>query len=206
MGTPQIPKTQQDALPLQTIGDAIATNADTVTFIGNVIIKKWGPASTGINGQSSNVADPTGLAGHSYLLSNWLDFTGMTRFTAYLGVTITAAGGNATTNWIVRAIGASVVAAGVVVEPNAFGSPDIRNLLGTYGASAFPQVGVLNVGILTGLATFPTNASATCGWMVGGPSIGGQPSMGASGSVRLWLDSSSGADPKLNYLTVIAEA
>ncbi len=206
MAAPQIPKTQQDALPLQTIGDAIATPADTVTFLGNTIIKKWSPASTGINGQSSNVADPSGLAAHAFLMTNWLDFSGMTRFTAILGVTINSAGGNIATNWVVRVIGASVVAAGVVVEPVPFGTPDIRNLTGTYGASAYPQVGSLNVILLTGLATFPTNASATCGWMIGGPSVSSQASMGASGTCRLWLDSSTGADPKLNYLTVIAEA
>ena len=165
-----------------------------------------GPASTGINGQSSNVTDPTGLAGHAFLMTNWLDFSGMTRFTAFLGVTITAAGGNVATNWVVHVIGACVVAGGVVVEPVAFGTPDIRNLTGTYGASAYQQVGSLNVGLLAGLAAFPTNASASCGWAIGASGVGGQVGTGASGTCRLWLDSSSGADPKLNYLTVIAEA
>jgi hypothetical protein len=212
MAQPQIPKTQQDALPLITVGDAIAQAADTVTIIGSTIIKKWGPAATGINGsQDSNIADPT-TAGQVYLLTNWLDFSGMTRFTVALATQIPIGGiaGNVTQNWVLRVIAAAQQSGGTIVEPvpNPPG-PDRHNLLGSIGAQLYPQVGAFNIQAIAGLVAgdLPLNMSSCCGWSIGGaPGVGGSVSLGCAGTCRLWLGATAGATVRFNWLTVIAEA
>jgi hypothetical protein len=77
MGTPQIPKTQQDALPLQTIAGALAGD---IQVVGNALTRYWAPSVTGISGSfRTNIG-----ASASFILSNFLDVRGCNQFQAIM--------------------------------------------------------------------------------------------------------------------------
>jgi hypothetical protein len=81
MGTPQIPKTQQDALPILTIAQA---SAGDIQLLGNSITKFW--SSAALNMPFSNIS--TG----SIAYSSTLDVRGCTKFALVVKRTFTVDG------------------------------------------------------------------------------------------------------------------
>jgi len=204
-----VPMNQINALPILSI-DAASTPPSTVVVTGTgKIIRTWLPAVSGINGQSSNVADPRGDP-NAYLITNWLDLTGMSAVTLMLGVETPAPfAGDVLVSWTVRAI-PMCTAGGVTVDPTPFlPGPNTRNMTGVYASAAaapFPVVGVMGVPALTGLAGVAIGYKlATCGWGIGTNSTGSHVGIPVNGVFKL-LFIGGGADPLLNYLTVIASS
>lgn len=92
MGTPQIPKTQQDALPLQTIAGALAGD---IQVVGNALTRYWSPSVTGINGAKRvNIG-----AGASFILTSFLDVRGCNQFQAIMVRTAITVTGDDTTRF-----------------------------------------------------------------------------------------------------------
>lgn len=199
------PQNQLFALPIITAAEAAEPGEYAV--VGSNVVRTWTPAQTGINGAACNVSDPRTPAFGNFLLTNWLDFTGMTKFTAVLIGQVNAAGGDVAMNFIVRAIAGSVESlSGAYLEPIQAAPPSTLNMTGAWGASAFPQVGNLNFPALTGVAAFPAFKMACCGWQTGGTGTGGNVGTGPMGPTRLWLSSTTGADPIQAYLWVRASS
>jgi len=160
--------------------------------IGNQLVRYWPPAQTGINGQSSNVADPR-TAGSSYLLSNYLDFSGCKIFSCLLGVKITAIGGDVAQTWNVHPLPFVSTVDGPIDPVPVLPGPSNRNLTGGYAASAVPAVGTLVFPALSPGA-FPAYEFARMQFA------------NALGTVRLLLVAATGRDPALNFLTVWASS
>ena len=199
------PQSQLDALPIITAAEA--AEPGEYAIVGANVVRTWTPAQTGINGALCNVSDPRTPAFGNFLLSNWLDFTGMTRFTAVLVGQVNAIGGDVAMNFIVRLVGGALnPVSGGYVEPVPEATGDTRNMTGGWGASTFPEAGVLNFPALNGLAVFPSFKVANCSWQVGGPASGATINMGAMGPTRLWLSASNGADPIQAFLWVRASS
>lgn len=81
MTTPQIPKTQQDALPIQTIA---AANSGDIQVVGNTISKFW-------SGPALNMGNSVSEAANFSYYSNQLDVRGCWRFALVLTYTTTGA-------------------------------------------------------------------------------------------------------------------
>lgn len=207
-----VPMNQINALPILSV-EAASTPPSTVVVTGTgKIIRTWLPATSGINGQSSNVADPRTPAAGAFLITNWLDFTGMASVVLMLGTRVMALGGDSVVDWGVRLIPMVTAGASGVVDPTpVLPGPSTLNLTAGWGnvggaGAAFPQVGGLHMGALTGLV-FPGGPylkSAVCGW--GASTPGAAAGLPVSGVFKLWLLSATGADPAENYLTVIASS
>jgi hypothetical protein len=202
MAFAQVPKNQIDALPVETILEA--TQPTETKIVGNRIVKTWNPTATGINGQSSNVANPQDGTG-AFLETNQFDFTGMVYVTLSLGQKITAVGGTTVVGWTVNAVARAFTVDGEV-NYHAFATPDSRNLTGAYAATAFPQVGNLACAALIGIPGYPVYRGAQCSFSTGGIGVGGNVNTGVIGVCRFFLRSATGADPCLNYLTIIASS
>jgi hypothetical protein len=202
MAFAQVPKNQQDALPLETILEA--TQPSDIKIVGNRIIRIWNSTASGVNGQSSNVANPQDGAG-AFLETNQIDLTGMVYVTLSLGQRIASVGGTTVVGWIVNAVARAFTVDGEV-NPHAFGTPDSRNLTGAYAATAFPQVGTLQMAALIGIPAYPVYRMAQCSFSTGGIGVGGNVNTGILGVCRFYLRSTTGADPCLNYLTITAQS
>lgn len=198
-----LPVVQIDALP--EISIATYATSHTQIKVGANIFRTWTPTQTGINGQSSNVGDPRGDA-NVYLLTNWLDFTGMTRVTLSLLAIVGAAGGEGAVTWGVRLIAST---GSPPVEPAPFlPGPDKRNMTGNYAtAGAFPQVGALTIPSPTVVGVpYPFNKLATCSFQCGSAGAGGTIATGGISPCRLLFISNAGSDPLTNFLTVYASS
>lgn len=196
------PQNQLDALPLIS-AEAVGDPGD-VSIVGQNVIKKWTPVVVGINGTAGNVADPR-TAGRVYLLSNWLDFTGMKYFTLQLGVVVPNVGADVAQNWTVRLIPGATTNLGIV-EPVPFGpGPDNRNLTGTYADTAYQSVGVLNVPTPAAAAVFPYNKSSICAWQIGS-TIGGASNSGSLGVCRIFMGNTGAGTAMTYYLTAYASS
>jgi len=102
-------------------------------------------------------------------------------------------------------IPAAVRDGGIIIEPVPFPpGPDPRNLTGTYAASAYQAVGSLGFPTPTSFGTFPSYKSSVTGWEIGGLSTNAN--KGSLGACRLFLQSTTGADPVFYYLTAFARS
>jgi hypothetical protein len=198
MSIGRTPQNQLNALPLIT-PEAVGQAGDVVV-VGGVVVRTWTPAATGISGTLGNIADPRTNT-LAYLLTNWLDMSGCSRFTAMLAGQVNAIGGDVAQTWSVFAI-PYVDAGGTIIEPVPFPpGPDLRNLTGNYASNAYPQVGTLKIPALTfGGPPFPQYKSAQCSWSAGGASTGFSIEAGSIGTHRLLLTAPNGADPIQYYL------
>jgi hypothetical protein len=196
----RIPELQANALPLYTPAAAVAAvDGDTIVVVGARTFKRWSPAATGINGNTGNVADPRTPANGVYLLSNWLDMSGMVYFTAAMGIHYPAA--FAIQNWAVRLIPAAVQAGNAAVEPvPAPPGPNNRNLTSAYMNSAYASPGSCNFAATVGA----NNASASVSWHLGIEGAAGP--LGTLGPCRVLLTSTTGADPVNIFLTLYASS
>lgn len=88
LGIGATPQSQLDALPLITAADAAAPSAYAI--VGGKLSRYWNPAAAGVVA-ANFIADPD-LAGASFMVSNYLDFTGMNQYVALLVATIPNAG------------------------------------------------------------------------------------------------------------------
>ena len=186
----RVPQNQIDALPVVTI-ESVGDPGQTVV-IGKTLVRYWPPAQTGINGQSSNVADPR-TAGRVYLLSNYLDFSGCTIFSCLLGVKITAIGGDGAQTWNVHPLPLVSTVDGAIDPVPDLPGPSNRNLTGSYAVTAIPTVGTLIFPALSPPA-FPAYEFARMQFA------------NNLGTVRLLFTATTGRDPALNFLTVWASS
>jgi hypothetical protein len=181
--------------------DSFATPATDVAVIGSKVYRRWSPAATGINGASGFVTDPR-TAGRWYMLTNWLDFTGMVSFTAAMGCVATDANGDAVQTWVVRVIPAATQVAGALIEPAPITpGPDNRNLTGNYADTAFASVGNL---AKPSLVSFGNPQSMVVSWGLGSI-FGGAPS-GGFGTCRVFFGFTTAQPAGTNayYLTMLA--
>jgi len=196
----RIPQYQAEALPLYTPAEAVAAaDGDTITVVGSRTFKRWSPAATGINGNTGNVQDPRTPPNGVYLLSSWLDLSGMVYFTAALGIHYPVAFG--IQNWIVFLVPAAIQAGGLGIEPvPAPPGPDNRNMTSPYASSAFRSVGSCFFAATVGA----NNAVASCSWHLGVEGADG--GRGTLGPCRVLLTSTTGIDPVNIFLTLYASS
>lgn len=203
MGTGRLPWNQIAALPLIT-AESFANPGD-VTILGKTVTRRWGPSANGIDGSvSSNAADPR-TPGQAYLITNWLDFTGMHVFSAHMACRSDSLAGDGPLGWAVNVIPGAVEAGSGLIEPIPFPpGPDNRNLTGNYANPAYGTAGSLNLPVPAAMGgPFPHFRSGICSWEIG-ELIAGTQGAGGLGPAKLLLHSNTGADPCFCFLTLYA--